>query len=651
MPGVEQFPILTILVALPLLGAIALMFFPNEEKNLARHFALTVTGVTFLASLYLLSYSGLPSAFAATPLKAAFPTMEFVESYEWIPALGVRYLVGLDGISLWLVMLTTFLGPIVVLSTYEAIDKRVKEFMICFLLLMTGMLGALVALDAFLFYVFWELMLVPMYFMIGIWGGPRRYYATIKFFLYTVVGSLLMLIAILYIYFQGASDGAMSFSLADMMKVQLGETEQLWLFAAFALAFAIKVPLFPFHTWLPDAHVQAPTAGSVILAGVLLKMGTYGMIRYGFPLFPEAVVTFAPWLALLASIGIIYGALVAMVQKDVKKLVAYSSVSHLGFCVLGLVALTATAVEGSIYVMLAHGIATGGLFLAVGVIYERRHTRLISEFGGLTKVVPLFAVFFMIIVFTSAGLPGLAGFIGEFLVIMGTGQSTVLHFGEAAFLVDAGLGPERWAFIFAAMAATGMIFGAVYLLWMFQRVMFGPLTNPKNEHMKDLNGREIAYFVPLILMAFLMGFFPEVFMSKMHTSVDVFMQRMRPAIAAKSSPEFEAERNRKSTLNLGALEDEQRKRLLERLQRVKAKGPVKPSANQGAAPDTKPAAKPAPKPSPGETPKSPREAVKAGERPKFQLTPDGQRALQKIKLRQGLGGPGKGQKGADGAKP
>ncbi len=540
-----NFPILTILVFLPLAGAIAMMFFPKEEKGLLRGFALGVSLLTFVLSLVLLAYSGLrqpvqPDLSAAEALvMQVFPTMAFTSHMEWIPSIGASYLVGVDGISVWLVLLTTFLAPVIILSTHTAINKRVKEFMICFLLLQTGMLGALVALDAFLFYVFWELMLIPMYFMIGIWGGPKRHYATIKFFIYTVVGSLLMLIAILYIY-NKLPEGQGSFSLAQMMSADLGlsSVEQMLLFAAFALAFAIKVPLFPFHTWLPDAHVQAPTAGSVVLAGVLLKMGTYGLLRYGMPLFPEAVVTFAPFLAILATIGIVYGALIAMVQKDVKKLVAYSSVSHLGFCVLGMVALDATAIEGAIYVMLAHGIATGGLFLGVGVIYERRHTRLISDFGGLTKVMPVFATIFMIIVFTSAGLPGLAGFIGEFLVIIGTGQSEVLHFGEATFLIGDGLGPEIFAFIFAGIAATGMILGAVYLLWMFQRVMFGPIKHEENKNLKDLNPRELTYFMPIILMAFIMGVFPNFFLDKMHVSVNNFLRQMKPGISKKVDPDF-----------------------------------------------------------------------------------------------------------------
>jgi NADH-quinone oxidoreductase subunit M len=534
-----SFPLLTLIVALPLLGALALLFFPGEEKGLIRNVALLCTGVTFAVSLGLLSYTGAPDPGRYGALSEVFPTMEFVEDYAWIEALGARYLVGLDGISLWLVLLTTFLGPIVILSTYHAIEERVKEFMICYLLLMTGMLGALVALDGFLFYVFWELMLVPMYFLIGIWGGAERHYATMKFFLYTMVGSVLMLLSILYLYFQTDVGGAHSFALHELLVAARGVPLEVksWLFLSFLLAFAIKVPLFPFHTWLPDAHVQAPTAGSVILAGVLLKMGTYGLLRYGMPLFPEAVVEWAPLVAILSVIGIVYGALVAMVQKDVKKLVAYSSVSHLGFCMLGMMALSAQGVEGAIFVMLAHGIATGGLFLAVGVLYERRHTKLIAEFGGLTKVVPVFATFFMIIVFTSAGLPGLAGFVGEFLVIVGTANSGVLHFGEAGWLfAQTGLGPEAGAFVFAGIAASGVIFGAVYLLWMFQRVMFGPLLNPKNEHLKDLDAREVTYFIPLIFMAFFMGFFPGVFLDRMHSSVDAFLVLMRPGLEASAAP-------------------------------------------------------------------------------------------------------------------
>ena len=480
-----------------------------------------------------------------TGFNVSTAAMQFVEHANWIPLFNVHYRLGVDGISMPFVVLNSFVTLLVVLAGWAVIKTKVAQYMAAFLIQSGLINGVFASLDGVLFYVFFEAMLIPLYLIIGIWGGPNRVYAAIKFFLYTLLGSLLMLVAMIYLFF--VSGG--SFDILVWHKVPLAMGAQMLLFVAFFFAFAVKVPMWPVHTWLPDAHVQAPTAGSVILAGVLLKMGTYGLIRYGMPLFPEAVVEFAPWMAILAVIGIIYGALVSMVQKDVKKLVAYSSVSHLGFCVLGLVALTHTAVEGAIFVMLAHGIATGGLFLAVGVIYERRHTRLISEFGGLTKVVPLFATFFMIIVFTSAGLPGLAGFVGEFLVIVGTSGSQVLFFDEASFLIGDKFGPETMAFVFAALSATGVIFGAVYLLWMFQRVMFGPLKNPKNEHMEDLSGREIAYFVPLILACFVMGFFPEIFMSKMHTSVDAFMARMQPGIEKKVSERFDRQRQAASTIN------------------------------------------------------------------------------------------------------
>ncbi len=551
-------PILTLLIFLPILGAILTAFLPREESGLHRGVALTFGLVTFALSLVLLKYDPDFSSTTATVVSSRFPTMQFVESYGWIDGLGARYTVGIDGISLWLVLLTTFLQPIMILSTFSAVTERVKEFMIALLVLQAGMIGALVALDGLLFYIFWELMLIPMYFMIGIWGGAQRHYATLKFFLYTMVGSLLMLIALLYVYFGTdavTAGGGYSFSLAELMAVPLSEGEQYWLFGAFALAFAIKVPLFPFHTWLPDAHVQAPTAGSVILAGVLLKMGTYGLMRYAMPMFPEAMVTFAPWIAVLSVIGIVYGAVVAMVQEDVKKLVAYSSVSHLGFCMLGLAALTPQSVEGAMYVMLAHGVATGGLFLAVGVIYERRHTRLIADFGGLAKVTPVFATFFMIIVFTSAGVPGLAGFVGEFLVLMGASQSQVLHFGEATYWfesVSGAMGPEANALVFAGIAASGVIFGAVYLLWMFQRVMFGPIKNPKNAKMQDLGVREVLYMTPLLVMCFVMGLFPEVFMSRMHSSVDAFMEQMRPGIQAKLTAEQRQVMQLSAQVNLGA---------------------------------------------------------------------------------------------------
>ena len=398
----------------------------------------------------------------------------------------------------------TFLTPITILSCFSSITERIKEFFFCMLLLETTMMGAFIAQDLFLFYVFWELMLIPMYFMIGVWGGERRIYATIKFFIYTMVGSLLMLVAILYVVFQfKAQTGTLTFELSQVLATQLGSGEQWLLFLAFALAFAIKVPMFPFHTWLPDAHVEAPTPGSVILAGVLLKMGTYGFIRFAMPMFPEAAMRAIPVISVLAIIGIIYGALVAMVQKDIKKLVAYSSVSHLGFVMLGLFALNTHAVEGAIYQMINHGISTGALFLLVGVIYERRHTRLISEYGGLTKVMPWFAVYFMVVTLSSIGLPPLNGFVGEFLILLGVFQANV------------------WYGVFAT---TGVVLGAIYMLWVLQRVFFGEVTNEKNRDLKDLTPREIMVFGPLILAIFVLGLYSKPFISKMEPSVNQFIE-------------------------------------------------------------------------------------------------------------------------------
>ena len=371
-------------------------------------------------------------------------------------------------------LLTTLLGPIVILASWKDITNRVKEFLVCLLILQTGMIGVFVALDLFLFYVFWEVMLIPMYLLIGVWGNPaRKLYAAIKFVLYTMVGSLLMLVAILSLYVMAAQSGAPTFDLLKLYEFPVPTHAQYWMFLAFFLAFAIKVPMFPFHTWLPDAHTEAPTVGSVVLAAVLLKMGTYGFIRFAIPLFPNAALDAAWWICLLAVIGIIYGAWVAMVQLDVKRLVAFSSVSHLGFCMLGMFALTVQGLEGSIVQMINHGLSTGALFLIVGMIYERRHTRLIAEFGGLSKVMPVFAVFFMIFTLSSVGLPGLNGFIGEFLILLGS------------FKVF------PWYTVFAA---SGVIFAAVYMLWMFQRVMFGEVTNPKNKALKDLSLREILYW-------------------------------------------------------------------------------------------------------------------------------------------------------------
>lgn len=502
-------PWLSLVLWLPLLGALMLLFYPSEQHGLLKGTALCIA----LAELAL-------SVVLVVGFKSEYRAFQFVDSASWIEPFGITYTIGIDGISLWLVMLTTLLTPVMILSSFRYIDKRNKEYYISLLVLETAVIGALAALDVFLFYVFWEAMLIPMFLLIGVWGGEQRIYATVKFFIFTLVGSLLMLVGILYIYFKtdlATLDGSYSFSLGAMLAVPLTQAEQYWLFWGFFLAFAIKVPLFPLHTWLPDAHTEAPTAGSVILAAVLLKLGTYGMIRYAMPFFPLAVVEFAPLIGALAVIGIVYGALVALVQKDVKRLVAYSSVSHLGFVVLGLMALTPQGVEGGIYQMLAHGVSTGGLFLCIGILYERRHTRLIKEFGGLARQIPIFATVFLIIVMSSAGLPGMNGFPGEFLVLVGTFVSGTLAHG--------------WGRVLAIVAATGMILGAVYLLWMYQRVMFGPLSNPENQNVRDLNVREMVYLSPIVALVFVMGLFPNVFLDDIRPSSEEFFRLFNAKIA------------------------------------------------------------------------------------------------------------------------
>jgi len=483
-----NFPILSIVTFIPLFGAIVLLLVDKENKSLIR-------GITFATGLIDFVVS-IPLFFM---FKDGTSEMQFVERFEWIGSFGVDYSMGIDGISLFMVLLTTFICAIVYLSTWTAIEKHVKEFNISLLILQTAMIGVFCALDFVLFYVFWELMLIPMYLLIGVWGGERRIYATVKFFLYTMAGSVLMLLAILVLYNEyHAITGIRTFDILKYHGMPLDSSVQFWLFLCFFIAFAIKVPLWPFHTWLPDAHVEAPTAGSVILAGILLKMGTYGLLRFALPIFPEASAEAVGWVSWLAIIGIIYGALVAMVQEDVKKLVAYSSVSHLGFVVLGTFAFSVRGLEGGLLQMINHGISTGALFLLVGIIYERRHTRLISEYGGITKVMPKFAVVFMIVTLSSIGLPLTNGFVGEFLILLGVFEVNILY---------------------GVLASSGVILGAVYMLWMFQRVMFGEITNEKNRNLPDLTGREIAYMAPLVVMIFWLGVYPNPVIKKMEPSV------------------------------------------------------------------------------------------------------------------------------------
>ena len=487
-------PIISIITFLPLAGSIILIFINKEKRSLLFNFSLVIALITFIVSL-LLYFN----------FNSQTPDPQFVEKADWI-GYGINYHVGIDGISLFLVLLTTLLMPIAILSSWTYIQKRVKEYLIFMLLLETGIIGVFVSLNLFLFYVFWEAMLIPMYFLIGAWGGPRRIYATLKFVLFTMLGSLLMLVAIFVLYTTYfKATGVYSFNLFDYYKLILNPSVQIWLFLAFALAFAIKVPMFPFHTWLPDAHVEAPTAGSVILAAVLLKMGAYGFLRFAFPLFPDALEKFLPLLLILAVIGIIYGGMMALIQKDVKSLVAYSSVSHMGLIMLALFALNLEGMEGAIYQMLNHGLSTGALFLIVGILYERAHTRLIKDFGGVSKRMPVFSAFFLICMLSSVGLPGLNGFVGEVLCLFGVFKANKLM---------------------AILGVTTIILAAGYLLWMFQRVMQGPITNEKILSFKDVNKREIAFLVPIIIMMFWMGVYPKPFLRKMDASVTHLLNKV-----------------------------------------------------------------------------------------------------------------------------
>ncbi|HVN75388.1 MAG TPA: NADH-quinone oxidoreductase subunit M [Thermoanaerobaculaceae bacterium] len=501
--------LLNVICYVPLLGAFVIIFLLKQEQSKAiKVVATVVAGVDFLLSV--------PLWFVYDP---AGPAFQLTYVHEWIPAVGAKYHVGVDGISVLLILLTTLLGFIAVYSSFSAITHRQKEYYVFLLLLQTGMLGVFISLDFILFYLFWEAMLVPMYFLIGIWGGPRKLYAAIKFFLYTLVGSVLMLVGILALYFYNSTGlkaiglpglgNAPTFDVTELFKIapQIPAGLQFWVFLAFFVGFAIKVPMFPFHTWLPDAHVEAPTAGSVILAGVLLKMGTYGFIRFSLPLLPDASRQAVGWMGLLAIIGIVYGGLVAMAQKDMKKLVAYSSVSHLGFVMLGMFALNPQGLTGSVIQMINHGLSTGGLFLLVGIIYERRHTRMIADYGGLAKVMPVYAMLFMIITMASIGLPTLNGFVGEFTILVGAFNYKV------------------W---WAVIAATGIVIGAAYMLWMYQRAFFGEITHAENKTLRDVNLREQWTLIPLVVLCFWIGLYPKPFFRILEPSIQRVVEAVHP---------------------------------------------------------------------------------------------------------------------------
>jgi NADH-quinone oxidoreductase subunit M len=509
---------LTVVTFLPLAAALLLLATSlvaemlgarGLPKQIWKGVGLASAGITFVFSLVL--YAG---------FDPANPGYQFVEHGAWLPDYGIDYFVGIDGISLFLVLLTTFLMPIVLLASWNDIDKSVKTYVFFMLFLETGMLGAFVSLNLFQFYVFWEVMLIPMYFIIGIWGGPRRVYAAVKFFLFTMVGSLLMLVAMLVVYYLAweqtgvldlnlvappGSDAAGLLATIIPIDDQTWWKNQYWLFAAFALAFAIKVPMVPVHTWLPDAHVEAPTAGSVVLAGVLLKMGTYGFLRFALPLFPVGVTEFTPLILTLSVIGIVYGSLVAMIQPDIKKLVAYSSVAHLGFVMLGMFALNANGLNGSVLQMVNHGLSTGALFLLVGMLYERRHTRMIEDFGGVAKPMPVYAAFFGLVTMSSIGLPMLNGFVGEFLILVG------------AFMAHP---------VAAVIATSGVVLAAAYMLWMFRRVMFGPIEHAENRGLLDLDWREKLVMVSIVIPIVGIGVYPEPFLRRIEPSVVELLRTM-----------------------------------------------------------------------------------------------------------------------------
>ncbi|MBM3779569.1 MAG: NADH-quinone oxidoreductase subunit M [Acidimicrobiia bacterium] len=497
MSNAANFPLLSLILFTPLVGALLLLVVPKTSGNAIRWIANLFALAGFVVSLPLWFWYDTTN-----------PAYQFVERLPWIPSIGAEYFLGVDGFSVLLILLTTMMGSIAVLSSWTAITERVKEYYVFLLMLQTGMLGAFMALDFLLFFLFWEVMLVPMYFLIGIWGSANRLYSAIKFFLYTLVGSVVMLLGILALYFSfEATTGVYTFDVTQYQAHDYPTNLQWWVFLAFFLGFAIKVPMFPFHTWLPDAHTDAPTAGSVILAAVLLKMGTYGFVRFSLPILPEASRTFVPMVVALSIVGVIYGALVAMAQKDWKRLVAYSSVSHMAMVMLGMFALNPVGITGSIVQQLNHGISTGALFLLVGVVYERRHTREIAEYGGLSKVMPIYAAIFLLMTMSSIGLPTLNGFIGELLILQGI------------FAVS---------MVWAGVAAAGIVLGAAYMLWLYQRTMFGKIENPKNEHLPDMGLREVVTFVPLIILAVWIGLYPAPFLERLETSVARVVSRVSP---------------------------------------------------------------------------------------------------------------------------
>jgi NADH-quinone oxidoreductase subunit M len=522
-------PILSLITYIPLVGALFIIFFVNRENTRAiKFFSTLVVAIDFALSVPLwFWYDRSPGA----------PLFQFVEKFDWIPSLGVQYSFGIDGIALLLILLTNLVSFIAVYSSYTAIQQRQKEYYVLLLLLQTGMLGVFCALDFFLFYVFWEVMLVPMYFLIGVWGGPRRLYAAIKFFLFTLGGSVLMLLSIVGLYFFN-SEGIPFLNIAglgnprtfDVLQYHaighlIPPNLQFWIFLGFFFGFAIKVPMFPFHTWLPDAHTEAPTAGSVILAAVLLKMGTYGFVRFSLPILPDATRQLLLPMVVLSIIGIIYGALVTMVQKDMKRLIAYSSVSHLGFVMLGLFALNPMGVTGSVLQMINHGISTGALFLLVGIIYERRHSRMISDYGGIAKQMPLYATLFLITALSSMGLPALNGFVGEFTILIGVANRNI------------------W---WAAAAGLGIILGAAYLLWLYQRVFWGPLDNPANKQLPDLDARETWTLLPLVACMIWIGIYPKPFFEILERPVQYVVQKVDPEYFNRERMTFPPERHLQS---------------------------------------------------------------------------------------------------------